>query len=154
MPGDPLFNKALEGQAKRVPAQLLMPAVRAYAGRLGQARSALGPAASVPLLVAGADAIQRGVPSDALRALPQDRPRSPVALLVLAELLESGVPTDRALEVLRVSMDQRMQDTRMLDIPVRVRRLIRNGVPPQEAIDRVRRMMQRDRGGAFGGRAT
>lgn len=150
VPGDPLFNKALEGQAKRVPADRLMPAVRAYAGRLGQARSALGPAASVPLLVAGADAIQRGVPSDALRALPQDRPRSPVALLVLAELLESGVPTDRALEVLRVSMDQRLQDTRMLDIPVRVRRLIRNGVPPQEAIDRVRRMMQRDRGGAFG----
>jgi hypothetical protein len=68
---------------------------------------------------------------------------------VLAELLESGVPADRALAILRVSMNQRMQDARMLDIPARVRRLIRSGVPPQEAIERVRRTMQRDRGGAL-----
>jgi hypothetical protein len=150
IPDGPLFNKALEGMAKRVPIERLMPAVRAYAGRLGQARGALGATASVPLLVAGADAIRRGVPSDALRALPSDRPRSPVAVLVLAELLESGVPTDRALAVLRQAMEQRTRDARMLDIPVRVRTLIRSGVPPQEAIDRVRRAMRNDRGGRVG----
>lgn len=150
VPDEPLFNKALEGAAKRVPPARLLPAVRAYAGRLGQARGALGPQASVPLLVAGADAIQRGVPAEAIRSLPTDRPRSPVALLVLAELLESGVPADRALAILRQSMDQRMQDARMLDIPARVRRMIRDGVPPREAIDRVRRAIQRDRGGLIG----
>jgi len=150
VPSEPLFNKALEGMAKRVPANRLLPAVRAYGGRLGQARGALGTSASVPLIIAGADAIQRGVPADVLRSLPSDRPRSPVALLVLAELLESGVPADRAVAVLRQSMDQRMRDRRMLDIPARVRRLIRDGVPPHEAMDRVRRALQRDRGGHYG----
>lgn len=150
VPSGPLFNKALEGMAKRVPPARLVPAVRAYGGRLGQARGALGPQASVPLLVAGADAIQRGVPMEAIRSLPSDRPRSPVALLVLAELMENGVPQDRAVQILRISMDQRLQDARMLDIPARIRRLIRDGVPPQEAIDRVRRTLRRNRGGAFG----
>lgn len=150
VPSEPLFNKALEGSAKRVPPARLVPAVRVYAGRLGLARGALGPQASAALIVAGADAIQRGVPADVIRSLPTDRPRSPVALLVLAELLESGVPADRALAVLRQSMDQRMQDGRMLDIPARVRRMIRDGVPPREAIDRVRQAIQRNRGGLVG----
>ena len=70
-----------------------------------------------------------------------------MAVLVLAELLESGVPTDRALAILRQAMEQRTQDTRMLDIAARVRRLIRDGVPPHEAVDRVRRALQRDRAG-------
>jgi len=150
IPSEPLFNKALEGMAKRVPPARLLPAVRAYAGRLGQARGALGPTASIPLLVAGADAIQRGVPGETLRQLPSDRPRSPVAILVLAELLESGVPTDRALAVMRQAMEQRTRDGGLLDIPVRLRRLIRDGVPPPEAMDRVRRGLQRGRGGQVG----
>lgn len=149
VPAGPLYNKALEGAAKRVPPARLVPAVRSYGMRLQQARTALGPTAGVPLLVAGADAIQRGVSVDAIRSLPTDRPRSPVALLVLAELMESGVPQDRAIQLVRVGMDQRIQDGRMLDIPLRVRRLIRNGVPPADAIERVRRQLRRDRGGSF-----
>jgi hypothetical protein len=117
-----------------------------YGDRLGSARRALGPAADVPLLVAGADALQRGVPATALESLPADRPRSAVALLVLAELHESGVPTDRALAVLRQALDARTDEARMLGITARVRRLIRDGVPPREAIDRVRRTLRRDRG--------
>lgn len=150
IPAGPLYNKALEGMAKRVPADRLLPAVRAYANRLGQARIALGSGASVSLLVAGADALQRGVRADALRSLPRDRMRSPVAVLVLAELLESGVPEDRALALLRQAMEQRTQDARMLGIPARVRRLMRDGVPAREAIDRVRRALQRDRGRNIG----
>jgi len=150
VPSEPLFSKALEGAVKRVPADRLVAGVRAHAGRLQLAREALGPAANPSLLVAGADALQRGVPADALRSLPTDRPRSPVALLILAELLESGVPADRAIETVQQAMQQRLQDQRMLDIPARVRRLVRDGVPPREAIDRVRRMMRRDRGGMVG----
>lgn len=149
IPDEPLFNKALEGLAKRVPPDRLLPAVRAYGGRLGDARRALGPTAGVPLLVAGADALQRGVTQEALRALPSDRPRSPVAVLVLAELVESGVSPERAIEILRQAIEQQTQDARMLDITARVRRLIRDGVPPQEAVDRVRRALRRERGGVL-----
>lgn len=145
IPEEPLFAKALEGAAKRVPQDRLVPAVREYATRLGQAREALGPDANVPLLVAGADAIQRGVSTTTLRSLPTDRPRSPMALLVLAELVESGVPVDRALAVVREAMAQRARDDRMLDVSARVRMLIRQGVAPRDAIERVRALM---RGGA------
>lgn len=150
VPAEPLFSKALEGMAKRVPPDRLMPAVRSYAGRLGQARGALGGGAPIPLVIAGADAIQRGVPPEVLGSLPADRPRSPVAVLVLAELLESGVPRDRAIDLMRQAMEQRTRDERMLRIPARLRRMIRDGVPPGEAIDRIRRQMQRDRGGSVG----
>ena len=62
VPAGPLFNKALEGAAKRVPPAQLVPAVRAYGGRLQQARTALGPTAGVPLLVAGAvDSLKDGL---------------------------------------------------------------------------------------------
>jgi hypothetical protein len=142
IPEEPLFAKALEGVAKRVPQDRLVPAVRDYAARLGQSRAALGPDADIPLLVAGADAIQRGVASSALRELPRDRPRTPMALLVLAELVESGVPVDRALEMVREAMAQRARDERILDASARVRMLIRQGVPPRDAVERVRAMLR------------
>jgi hypothetical protein len=73
-----------------------------------------------------------------------------MAVMVLADLLESGVPADRALAILRDVMSQRGQDDRVLDISARVRRLIREGLTPQEAIDRVRRNLQRARDGSLG----
>jgi hypothetical protein len=142
IPEEPLFAKALEGAAKRVPQDRLVPAVREYAGRLGQSREALGPEADIPLLVAGADAIRRGVAASTLRELPRDRPRTPMALLVLAELVESGVPVDRALEMVREAMAQRSRDERMLDASARVRMLIRQGVAPRDAVERVRAMLR------------
>jgi hypothetical protein len=147
IPEEPLFAKALEGAAKRVPQDRLVPAVREYAGRLRLSRDALGVDADVPLLVAGADALQRGVAASALRDLPRDRPRSPMALLVLAELVESGVPVDRALDMVRDAMAQRVRDQRMLDASARVRMLIRQGMLPRDAVERVRAML-RDAGRA------
>ena len=146
IPDEPLFAKALEGAAKRVPQDRLVPAVREYAGRLRMSREALGADADIPLLVAGADAIQRGVDARALRELPRDRPRTPMALLVLAELVESGVPVDRALDMVREAMGQRAREQRVLDASARVRMLIRQGVPPRDAVERVRAML-RDAGG-------
>jgi hypothetical protein len=142
IPPGPLFAKALEGAAKRVPNDRLVPAVRDYAARLGEARAALGPEAGIPLLVAGADALQRGVSANTLRSLPADRPRSPMALLVLAELVESGVPVDRALAVVRDAMAQRARDERMLDVSARVRLLIRQGMAPRDALDRARLLLR------------
>jgi hypothetical protein len=145
VPDEPLYTKALEGAAKRVPPDRLVPAVRDYAARLGDARRALGSDASVPLLVAGADALQRGVSREALEALPSDRPRSPMAVLALTELIESGVPRDRAIQILREAISERSRDDSMLDISARVRQLIRQGVAPQDAIERVRQALLRDR---------
>ncbi len=131
IPDEPLFNKALEGVAKRVPANQILPALNQYAGQLRLARSAFGGVGNGPLLVAGADAIQRGVDTDLLRRLGQREENSPgpspMAVLVLADLVEAGVPAERALGVLREAMRKRTGEQQMLGISGRVRQLMRQG---------------------------
>jgi hypothetical protein len=151
IPSDPLFNKALEGMAKHVPEAQLLPAVNRYALRLREARGAFGAGASGPLVVAGADALQRGVGAETLRGLGGaergGQGPSPMAVLVLADLVEAGVPADRALGVLHEAMRMRTREQEMLGISGQVRRLMRQGQSPQEAADHVRRALQRGRGG-------
>jgi hypothetical protein len=154
IPSEPLYNKALEGMAKRVPTDLLLPAITRYAGQLRQARQAFGSTGTGPLLVAGADALQRGIEVEVLRRLGQreeDSPEpSPMAVLVLADLVEAGVPAERALGVLREAMRMRTGEQQMLGITSRVRQLMRQGQSPQDAAEQVRRSLQRGRGGGVG----
>jgi len=151
IPADPIFNKALEGLAKRVPPDRILPAVSRYAGQLRMARNAFGAMGTGPHVVAGADALQRGVEANLLQRLgrpEEDTPGpSPVAVLVLADLVEAGVPADRALDVLRQAMRMRAAEQQMLGISGRVRQLMRQGQSPQDAAEQVRRSLQRGRGG-------
>jgi len=150
-PSEPLFNKALEGMAKRVPSERLLPAVAAYANRLREAHGAFGTSSTGPLVIAGADALQRGVASEALRSLGRGEGGgpgpSPMAVLVLADLVEAGVPAERALGVIQEALRMRAREQQMLGIPAQVRQLMRRGQSPQEAADQVRRALQRGRGG-------
>ena len=155
IPSEALYNKALEGMAKRVPPDRLLPAISRYAGQLRQAREAFGSAGTGPLLVAGADALQRGVELEVLRRFGQGEEEgpgpSPMAVLVLADLVEAGVPADRALGVLQEAMRMRTQEQQMLGISARVRQLMRQGQSPQDAAEQVRRSLQRGRrGGGVG----
>jgi hypothetical protein len=152
IPAEPLFNKALEGMAKRVPPDRIVPAVSHYATQLRQAREAFQGVGEGPLYIAGADALQRGVGQDVLRRLGQGQgeggpPPTPVAVLVLADLVEAGVPADRALGVLREAMRMRAREQEMLGISARVRQLMRQGQSGQDAAEQVRRALQRGRGG-------
>ena len=159
IPEEALYNKALEGIAKRVPADRLVPAVGTYAVRLREAQGAFGALANPPLIVAGADAIQRGVEAETLRRLgeerregqpagqPEEAGPTPVAVLVLADLVEAGVPADRALDVLHEAMRMRTREQQMLGISGQVRRLMRQGQSPQDAAEQVRRALMRGRGG-------
>ena len=61
IPMAPLYDKALEGAAKRVPAAQVMPALREYSGRMQRAQGLLGGAPRTAWVVAGADALRRGV---------------------------------------------------------------------------------------------
>lgn len=147
VPGDILFNKALEGNAKHVPADRIVPAVRAYSGRLQEARTAFGADAGGPLLIAGADALQRGVGPEILRSLGRSSERSPTACLVLADLVETGVGGQQALGLVREAMRMRARDQQMLDMSAQVRRLMRQGESAANAVEQVRRSLQRGRGG-------
>jgi len=147
IPGDILFNKALEGMAKHAPPDRLAPAVQAYAGRLREARAAFGADAQAALLVAGADALQRGVGTELLRGLGQSRERSPMACLVLADLVETGIGNERALSLVREALQRRAREQQMLDMPAQLRRLMRQGRSAEDAVEQVRRGLMRGRGG-------
>lgn len=146
-PEGPIFNKALEGMAKRVPPPLLLDGLRGYADRLVASRGAFGPQATTPMLMAGADALQRGVSPETLRGLGEGGPHSPMAVMVLADLVESGVPTAQALRVLHEAVGRRMGDDAMLRIPDQVRRFMREGHSPGAAAERVWTRMRGGMGG-------
>ncbi len=154
IPPEPLFNKALEGLAKRVPSDRLLPAITRYAGQLRLARDAFGDLGGGPLYVAGADALQRGIDVEILRSFGRregDSPEpSPMAVLVLADLVEAGIPADQALGVVREALRLRTGEQQMLGMTARVRQMMRQGQSPQEAADQVRRSLQRGRGGGIG----
>lgn len=143
LPTEPLVDKALEGVAKRVPPGVVLNAVRQRADLLARADAALRPlnARSSTNVTAAADAMQRGVNEDVMkRALANRKPDEPVgvALHVLADLMDRGVPVDVAIDVLS-SWRQRgggFDDLR--EYPAAVERLIRQGVSPSAAGIRVR----------------
>lgn len=155
IPGDIVFNKALEGAAKHVPPDRLVPGVAEYSGRLREARVAFGRDAGGPLLVAGADALQRGVGPGLLQGLgrgasPGAGPGpSPVAVLVLADLVETGLGDEQALSLVREAIRIRARETRMLDMPAEVRRLLRQGRAVGDVVEEMRRALQRGRAGGL-----
>jgi hypothetical protein len=131
-----------------VPEARLLPALDAFAGRLREARSILGTTAGAPLLVAGVDALARGVPAQTLRGLTAGE-RRPVAVVVLGDLVQSGVPADAALEVVREALARRAPDEALLDLPPAARRLLRDAGSTDAAMDALRRRI-RDGGGRIG----
>jgi hypothetical protein len=144
LPPEPLWDKALEGAAKRVPAERIPAALTEYVGRLGSARGALGADLPPGALVAGADALRRGVPVAAL-AQVREGARTSMALVVLGDLVETGVPVDRAIDVVRAALEQRAADEDMLALGARVRAAMRQGQSAGAAADGVRRAIREGR---------
>lgn len=103
--------KVAEGRAKGVPAARIAGAVEARLALLARAREAMsagglrGPLAAADLS-AGADALSAGVSAEALATLTRSAPgdRRAVAIAVLAQLVQEGDRSDRALERVRTAM--------------------------------------------------
>lgn len=158
LPSAPVLDKALEGAAKGVAPGRVLPVLEEYVGRLTLARRSLGPEIPPEGVVAGADALRRGVSPDALGRLGRTAgPRTPVALVVMGDLVESGVPGDRALEMLQEALRRTRDQDPLLDVAATVRHLMRRGAPAQDAARRVLQAMRRGtplhrlRGGRPGG---
>ncbi len=148
LPGDPLFAKALEGAAKGIPETRLVSALDGFAGRLRDAHVLLGPQTPAPLLVAGVDAMTRGVPNETIRALTTAE-RRPITLVVLGDLVQSGIEPPDALSVVREALSRRANDEALLDIPAMARTLMREQATTDEALAALRRRL-RDSGGRVG----
>lgn len=143
VPVGPLYDKALEGAAKRVPAARVMPALQEYSGRLQRAQGLLGGTPEVAWLVAGADALRRGVAADALTSIGREAgTRTPLALVVMGDLLEAGVPAGRAMEVMREALVRTTGEEGLLDVPMALRRLVREGALAPDAAAQMLRAMR------------
>lgn len=142
VPAEPLMAKALEGAAKRVPADRVVGAVAEYADRLRSASDLLPASPDAASIVSAAGALRRGVSEDAVRSLGRDAgANAPVALVVLGDLVELGAPVDGAMEVVREAMERGGEGDQLLSVSDAVRRLVRQGTPPGRAISEMRRGM-------------
>jgi len=149
VPESLVLDKALEGAAKGVPGPRVVQALQAYQRRLGRARDLLGPSADAALLVAGADALQKDVPESAVRSVGRTGAGDPMALVALGDLIDAGVPVDRAVSVVRTALQKGRRGDQLLDVPARVRSLMRQGTPPGQAAETVGKAL--GKGGPPGG---
>jgi hypothetical protein len=134
VPAEPILEKALEGAAKGVPSGRVLPALHEYAARLGRTARLLPPPHSRAALVAGADALRRGVSGEAVQEMARANPEAaPTTLVVLGDLVEAGVPVGEAREAVREAMRRGVGQPELLDLPAMVRRRIREGMPPGQA---------------------
>lgn len=145
VPAGPVVDKALEGLAKGVPPARLVPAVEAYVGRLTRAAGVLAEEPRRAEIVAAADALGRGVPEGEIRAVGraaagEDRA---IALVVLGDLVEMGVPPDRAAGTVRDALSAGRGGEALLQLPALVRRRVRAGAQPARAAEQARQVLER-----------
>jgi len=140
LPVDPLVQKAIEGAAKGVLADRVIAAVRALAGRLGEAREAVragGVAAPRGDVVeGGADALNAGISgrqvSDLVRV--SQPPYDPaLTLQVAATLAALGVPPKQALELVQGMISAGRSPSDLLGLPGQVQAGVANGATPAQA---------------------
>lgn len=98
LPEAPLRSVVAEGAQRHEPATRVANALRSYIGALQQARTALGARATDAEVDAGASVLLSGANVTTLNAVRAARPSAnvTVALVVLADLVDRGVPVGRA----------------------------------------------------------
>jgi len=140
LPADPLIDKAIEGGAKHVPAERVIAAVRALAGRLDQAAAALRASGiarpGADAVEGGADAVNAGLSPDQVRGLASlSRPPYDPALTlrVAAELAGLGVGPEQTLELLRDVIKAGKTPSDLLELPAKVALGIARGATPPQA---------------------
>jgi hypothetical protein len=133
-----LLDKALEGAAKRVPADRVVAALSTYSARLAEARELIGQGRAPGDVVAAADALGRGIPASTIRDLAGVREGDmAIPTVVLGDLVAAGVPVEFAYGVVEAALAEGSVDEQLLAVPSAVRRLIREGRLPAEAASAV-----------------
>lgn len=140
LPVDPLVQKAIEGAAKGVAPERVIAAVRALAGRLDVAASALRaadiPAPTAVAVEAGAFALNAGLRDPDVTALARASPPPhdlAATLRVAGTLAAMGVPAAEAVELVTQILRAGRPPTDVLDLPAQVQAGVARGVTPAQA---------------------
>jgi hypothetical protein len=134
IPVEPLVAKVREGRLKRAAGPRIVTAVAKLAVRLDSARVGLGVESTPDELVAGADAIAAGASLSSLRALRAASSRSLAAPVgTLAQLVASGVPSHRAVEMIIALMKRNATPAQVLALGNLVEMDVASGLRPDES---------------------
>lgn len=144
-PRELVYQKALEGAAKGVPTPRIVAAVETFAERVARGAGLLGGRAAESEVSSAAEALERGVPAEHVRALSRDVSGGSlsVALLVLADLVELGVPAAEARAVVSEALRTERGDRGLLELESRIRGMVRRGATPAEAAAEARAALSR-----------
>jgi hypothetical protein len=135
LPAEPLVDRALEGAAKRAPANLIVAAVTRLRDELRVARDAFGESASAAELTAGASALRAGATVRDLARLRALRPGQPLTMAagVLADLVAAGVPADTGIAAV-LALAPAAPDAELVAFRRNVERDIALGASPSASI--------------------
>ena len=140
LPVDPLVQKAIEGAAKGVPADRVIAAVRALAGRLAEAMAAVregGVAApSGDVVEGGADALNAGLGGPQVSHLVRvsQPPYDPaLTLQVAATLAALGVPAKQTVQLIEGMIKDGRSPSDLLGLPGQVQAGVAQGATPDQA---------------------
>lgn len=137
VPTELLRRKINEGLSKGVRGPRLEQAIEAYGRRLVAARRLAGDDAAPDVLVAAAEAAERGVPPDRIRAFLRANPnplRSVFGLRAFGDLLDAGVPAGEAARGVNAALDRGLRGERLLALSAAVRRRVARGEDPSSAL--------------------
>lgn len=137
LPVDLLYDKAREGQVRRIPTARIEAAVRALSERISTANEALAPNATSSELQAAADALQHGVPAETLRHMRQEGKNASLAvpLGVLTSLIARGVPVEKASVQIVDLLRRGAVPQHFMALDSRVREDVLAGKRPDESLD-------------------
>ena len=144
LPTEPLVQKAIEGGAKRVPAERLIAAVRALAGRLAGAWDAVraggleSPTADV--VEGGADGLSAGLTAGYVSELVRASraPYDPALVLrVAATLAALGVPPKQTVQLVEGMIKDGGSPSDLLGLPGEVQAGVADGATPEQAAEHV-----------------
>ena len=144
LPTEPLVQKAIEGGAKRVPAERLIAAVRALAGRLAGAWDAVraggleSPTADV--VEGGADGLSAGLSAGYVSELVRASraPYDPALVLrVAATLAALGVPPKQTVQLVEGMIKDGGSPSDLLGLPGEVQAGVADGATPEQAAEHV-----------------
>ncbi|MFQ5529474.1 MAG: hypothetical protein ACE5FP_03925 [Gemmatimonadota bacterium] len=137
VPPQLIRQKVNEGVSKGVRGGRLVRAIEDYSRRLVQARNLLGRGARPAVLDAAAQAAEHGIPASRIRSFVAENRnprRAVVGLRTIGELRDAGVPTDPAVRAVQAALDRGMSGERLLALSAAVRRRLRQGESPTDAL--------------------
>lgn len=150
LPSEPLVQKALEGTARGADAERIVAVVRLLAGRLAQARSALGERSTDAELEAGAAALHAGyTPRDLQRFRRSSSGSVALPLIALADMVERGVERQAAGQMVLELLRARVPADAYLSLQRTLAQDVRSGAQPTGAArTRTRGILLRFSGGS------